>query len=198
VNKDKVKLIICAMVCITVIICGILFWPTLYRYDSISDGKKKISIRINRITGTTEIFGKTVETLDWKKPFNPEDYDHPKALPTEEIAKLVGNKIFGGSVGQFIHPLDYVLPNSSYISIPDKNDFSFKSEVYNGTKYPIGKLLVVIEAKNKDWKTRWKRRYQADFSGQIQPFSSWLISVKPSDANGVAVYIWSIDEAISP
>jgi len=44
-------IIIC--VCITLLIAGILFWPTLYRYDKIGNA---IPIRINRITGYTEYF----------------------------------------------------------------------------------------------------------------------------------------------
>ena len=36
--RDKVKLLICATVCATVIICGLLFWPTLNRYDKVKVG----------------------------------------------------------------------------------------------------------------------------------------------------------------
>ena len=190
-NKNKVTILLCAMVCITLIICGVLFWPTLYRYDSMSDGKRIISVRINRITGTTETFG----PLGWKKPFNPEDYDPPERLPAAEIAKLLGEKSFGSELYQIGRSS---LPNGHYISIPDKKDFSFKAELYNGSEFPIGRIMVIIEAKNKDETTRWKRRYQANLNGQIQPFSSGLINVDPTDTFGVAFYIWSIDEAISP
>ena len=49
--KTTNLIIIC--VCITLLIAGILFWPTLYRYDKIGNA---IPIRINRITGYTEYF----------------------------------------------------------------------------------------------------------------------------------------------
>ncbi len=50
--KDKVKLLLCAMICTTLVVCGILFWPTFYRYDKIEG---KLPVRVNRITGYTEI-----------------------------------------------------------------------------------------------------------------------------------------------
>jgi len=40
------------MICTTLIVCGILFWPTFYRYDKIGG---KLPVRVNRITGYTEI-----------------------------------------------------------------------------------------------------------------------------------------------
>jgi hypothetical protein len=189
-NKDKVKLLICTMGCITLIICGILFWPTLYRYDSMNDGKRIISVRINRITGNTEFFN---GTLGWEKPFNPKDYAPPQRLPAAEIAKLIGE-----NQDPFYNFGRSPLPKGSYVTIPDKKDFSFKSEIYNGTKYPIGRLIVIIEAKNKDETIRWKRKYQAKLNGQTQPLASAIINVEPSDTFGVAFYIWSIEEVISP
>lgn len=195
-NKDKVKLFICAMVCVTFIIVGILFWPTLYRYDSMKDGKKTIPVRINRITGATEIL--LVES-GWKpvlqlEPFNPKDYSVPKLLPTEEKAKIIGEK----SVLSELYQIgESSLPNGTYVSIPDKKDFIFKSELYNGSEWNIvNELMVVIEAKNKDGTTRWKRRYKANIiGGSINPFSSGAIIVETSDVYGLAAYIWFIDEA---
>lgn len=185
------------MVCITVIICGILFWPTLYRYDSMRDGKKTIPVRINRITGATEIL---LGEPGWKpvpklEPFKPENYSLPSPLPAAERAKLIGEKK---------HPQDPFydlgrspLPNGCYLSIPDKKNYSFKSEVYNGSEWTIvNELMVTIEAKNKDDTTRWKRRYKANIiGGIINAFSSGSIIVETSDAYGVAAYIWFIDEA---
>jgi len=53
--REKNTIIICTIVCITLIICGILFWPTLYRYDKIKLGDDTFPFRVNRITGYTEI-----------------------------------------------------------------------------------------------------------------------------------------------
>jgi hypothetical protein len=158
------------------------------------DGKKTIPFRINRITGSTEIL---LWESGWKpvpklEPFNPKNYSLPVQLPTEEIAKLIGGKLipielFKGSS----------LPNGSYASIRDKIDFSFKSELYNGSEWTIvDDLMVVIEAKYNDGTTRWKRRYQANIIGKsIKPFSSGAIIAETSDAYGISAYIWSIDKA---
>lgn len=189
--KENSIIIICTIVCLTVIICGILFWPTLYRYDKMSDGAKTVSVRINRITGATETF----TFLGWKKAFNPKDYVPPERLPATEIAKLIG----GESVISEIYQIGKSpLPNGYYVTIPDKNDFSFKTNIYNGTKYPISFLWVIIEAKIRNGTTRWKRKYKVSLNGQLQPFSSGLINVETSDALGVDAYIWTIDEAYTP
>jgi hypothetical protein len=61
--REKSKIIISAMICVTLIILGILFWPTFYRYDKIEDKiEGKMPVRINRITGYTEI----LYTNGWK------------------------------------------------------------------------------------------------------------------------------------
>jgi hypothetical protein len=47
---------IIAIICVTVILIGILFWPTLYRYEKITSQGETILVRINRLTGYTECF----------------------------------------------------------------------------------------------------------------------------------------------
>ena len=177
------------MVCITVILCGILFWPTLYRYDKI----KSTLVRVNRLTGDTEILSTADRKWYTARKFRPEDYSiHPPLLPASEKAKLIGEKLYGElyEIGKSS------LPISSFVTIPNKNNFNFRSELYNGSDWNILELIVVIEAKNKDDTTRWKRRYKANIIGEaINIFSSGSITVEPSDAYGVATYIWFIDEA---
>lgn len=53
--REKNVIILCIIICTTLIICGILFWPTLYRYDKIKYGESTLPVRLNRITGNTEI-----------------------------------------------------------------------------------------------------------------------------------------------
>jgi len=185
-NKDKFKLLICAMICITLIICSILFWPTLYRYDKIESSL----IKVNRLTGYTEILS-TIRHKWYEAPkFRPEDYSIIPPLPDNEKSKIVREKPFDDLL------VKGPLPEGSYVDTPNKDDLLLKSYLYNGSNLTINKMIVVIDAKNKNGTTRWKRKYKAKIIGEfIGPFSSGSIIVEPSDANGVAAYIWFIDEA---
>jgi hypothetical protein len=82
--KDKVALLICAMVCVTLIICGILFWPTFYRYDKLG----RLPVRINRITGYTEILSPSGWSPAQEKNLQP--------IPKDEIAKIEIRGFFDG------------------------------------------------------------------------------------------------------
>jgi hypothetical protein len=75
--KGKSIVILCAMLCTTLIAWGILFWPTLYRYDK-SKGRPA---RINRVTGYTEI----LYSSGWKPTISEQDVT---VIPYEEVAKI--------------------------------------------------------------------------------------------------------------
>jgi len=188
--REKNTIIICAIVCATLIICGILFWPTLYRYDKT---QSKL-VRVNRITGYTEVLsGSLWESVAKGEIFKAKDYGlQPSPLPAGEKAKIMAEKIMGALYVITRSPL----PKGSYVSVPDKNDFSFRGVLYNGSEWTINKLMVVIDAKNNDDTSRWKRKYNVNIiGGSINAFSSGTITVEPSDAYAVAHYIWFIDEA---
>jgi hypothetical protein len=53
--RENHVIILCGIICITLIICGALFWPTLYRFDKIKYADYQLPIKLNRITGYTEI-----------------------------------------------------------------------------------------------------------------------------------------------
>lgn len=185
-NKDKVKLLICAIVCITLIICGVLFWPTLYRYDKI----KSTLIRVNRLTGDTDILSTSDHKWYAASKFRPEDYSiHPPLLPASDKAKILRETPL------YQLDLEGPLPEGSYVDFPNKDDFTLRSYLYNGSEWTVNEMMVVIEAKNKDDKTKWKRKYKVNIIGEsIKPFSSGSITVEPSGAYGVSYYIWFIDE----
>jgi hypothetical protein len=75
--RERSAIIVCAMVCTALIICGILFWPTLYRYDKLG----KFPVRINRITGYAE----QLSTSGWW----PIGYPKSEAIPTNEMEKII-------------------------------------------------------------------------------------------------------------
>jgi hypothetical protein len=53
--KEKQTIIIGAFVCVTLIVTGIFFWPTLYHYEKIIFDKDTLLVRVNRLSGYTEI-----------------------------------------------------------------------------------------------------------------------------------------------
>jgi hypothetical protein len=84
--REKNAVIICALICATLIICGVLFWPTLYRYDKIGG---KSPVRINRLTGYTEI----LYGSGWARMVSDKEY---QLIPKEEIAKIEVRGNFDG------------------------------------------------------------------------------------------------------
>ena len=76
--REKNAIIISAIICATLIICGVLFWPTLYRYDKIEG---KLPIRINRLTGYTEI----LYDSGWERKVSNKEIC---PMSKEEIAKI--------------------------------------------------------------------------------------------------------------
>src|SRR3989304_9570841 len=82
--KTKNIIIICA----TFILFGILFWPTLYQYENITIGGNSFPVRINRLTGNSDIFvlGK----------WSSQDVKNSKILPDSEQYKITGNAGLNG------------------------------------------------------------------------------------------------------
>jgi len=76
--REKIAIIICALICTTIIICGVLFWPTLYRYDKFAG---KLPVRMNRLTGYTEI----LYGSGWERKVSDKELQE---IPKEEIVKI--------------------------------------------------------------------------------------------------------------
>ena len=87
--KDKITLFICAMVCFTLIISGILFWPTLYRYDKTKLDSNQYLVKVNRFTGYTEI----LYSNGWEKK---ESVKQVKDIHKEDTDKIVLKGDFDG------------------------------------------------------------------------------------------------------
>jgi len=144
--KTTNLIIIC--VCITLLIAGVLFWPTLYHYDKVAIRGNLSPIRINRLTGYTEYF----EDGKW----NPEE-EHEKVtiqtLPADEQAKVTGNASFDYGLG------------------------SFSGKIYNGSEWTITKFILRVVAKEKDDSIRWNRKFSKTMTIAPLSTSSFSISV---------------------
>jgi len=92
-----------AIICGTLILVGILFWPTLYRYDNTTLHGNTLPVRSHRLTGFTEylLMGK------WYPQEGQKIRKNTKLLPSQEQNKVTGNaslaygsfagKIYNGS-----------------------------------------------------------------------------------------------------
>lgn len=81
--KQRVVPNIVSVVCMTLLIAGVLFWPTLYRYERLSVSGTSVLLRINRITGCTEQF----RGAEWRAE---KRCMRVRPLPGAELAKLTG------------------------------------------------------------------------------------------------------------
>ena len=123
--KTKNLIIICSVL----ILCGILFWPTLYRYDKITIKRNTLPLRINRLTGYTECFLGS----KWEPRNEQKNKIKSIQIPFEESFKITGNASL------------------------DRGTFSGK--IYNGSDWNITKIKFRVKAIEKDGKVRWDREF---------------------------------------
>jgi hypothetical protein len=179
--------------CITIIICGILLWSTIYLYEKTNIGKNQLLVKINRFTGYTEI----LRGFDGWLPVNEKNFFSQK-LPPNEITKISG------------------------MASATKND-EINISIYNGTDWTINQFIIVILYYDKaipesgqiiishpveSGKFReqgniiWKRKYKSIAKdGPIQPFSTGEVSILLGEPFKTIQFIsilstieWYIDE----
>lgn len=120
-----------AIICATLILSGLLFWPTLYRYDKMTLQGDTLPVRIHRLTGYTEYFlmGK------WIPQEGQEKSKQSKILPLEEQTKVTGNAGLSGYG-------------------------SFSGKIYNGGNWTITDMIIRVIAKEKNGNVRWDRKFR--------------------------------------
>ncbi len=128
--RDRNTIIICGIICITLLIFGMLFWPTLYRYDKTAIGETTVLIRGNRFTGYTEI----LNGVKWQKVPTIIEKE-TQEIPIEAIVKISTRGVFDGKGG-------YVFA------------------IYNGTEYTIKRIRLSIVADTNRKKKLWQRVYE--------------------------------------
>ena len=85
------KLLVVGLLILVVVglgVFGLTVWPTQWRYDQITEGRRWTQLRTNRVTGTVEILSESgwVRTAAAKGEKVPGDL-----LPPQEFSKLVVN-----------------------------------------------------------------------------------------------------------
>ena len=120
-----------AIICATLILIGLLFWPTLYRYDKMTIQGNIFPVRTHRLTGYTEYFlmGK------WIPQGGQERSKQSEILPFVEMAKVTGNAGLSGYG-------------------------SFSGKIYNGSDWTITDMIIRVIAKEKNGNVRWDRKFK--------------------------------------
>lgn len=121
--REKQTIIIGASVCVTLIVVGIFFWVTPYRYEKVKFDKYTLLVRINRLSGYTEI----LYTDGWREKVREKQ---TSPIPKEEIAKIEIRGDFDGE-GHY----KFVVFNGTIWTIK-------KIRLSIGTVYPKDKAMV--------------------------------------------------------
>lgn len=148
--KTKDLLIICA----TLLLAGVLFWPTLYRYEKIDFQGLLTLARINRLTGYTEYYmlGQWVPEETQKK--GQESHLLPSAERSLLIAKAsLGHRMFNG-------------------------------EIYNGSNWTITSVTFRVVAKEKSGSVRWDRKFKETVHISPLAASNFAVTVSEADDVG--------------
>lgn len=124
------------------ILVGVFVWPTRYRYDHMNVRGNISPVRIDRLTGTTEIlYPSGWSRAEVSRPTSaPED----QQLPPSDIAKLAGN----ASVGK------------SYLFM----------DVYNGSAWQISEITLSFSVTDAYGNEILSRQYRV--LADVSPLSS--------------------------
>lgn len=107
-------------------------WPTPYQYSEMKVSNNVYPVRINRLTGATEM----LLPNGWKKLESEKGpvVKNSISIPASESSKLEASGRISGS--------------------------SFIADIYNGTDWVITNLEIQLTVKNRDGSTRFSRRYR--------------------------------------
>jgi hypothetical protein len=162
------------VVCVALLIAGIFFWPTIYRYEKTSS----TLIRINRLTGYTAYFAGN----RWIGE------QEPIASPTpKEVLPL--------SLGY----LRQVTGTASLTRHQTLNLQMFSGDLYNGSDWTVSRVVFLVKAKRKDGSTLWERKLEHEFSDidaiALKPGKTSMFAIRTTVDTGLHSHEWSILEA---
>lgn len=142
------------IICITLLIAGILFWPTLYRYEKTTFGGDSFPVKINRITGQTKMY----YLGEWMAPLKNKKETKNMIFPYEERIKITGNASI--SYG------------------------SFSGKIYNGSDWTIKEIIFSVKLEEKDNSIRWDRKFKHVITVLPLSTSSFNLDITGDGAHG--------------
>jgi hypothetical protein len=142
------------IVCGTLLLAGLLFWPTLYRYEKMDFQGLSTLVRINRLTGYTEhyMLGQWVPEKAQKKGWQSQ------LLPSSERSLLIAKASLGRRM--------------------------FNGEIYNGSNWTITSLTFRVVAKEKSGSVRWDRKFRETVRINPLAASSFAVTVSEAEDVG--------------
>jgi len=154
VRPKVVKKIHVVAVCTTLLVAAIVFWPTLYRYEKVGEGKYSTLVRINRLTGHTEQFNRIGGEWVARRKQSIEG----ERIPPEEQTSIIGNASLGHGF--------------------------FEGKIYNGSRWRISEITFRVKAKNKDGSVRWDRKFKDSVYINPFSTSDFIIEVTGQEGVG--------------
>jgi hypothetical protein len=159
-QRQKIVLIAVAAV---VVVLAVTVWPTRYRYDHVNLGESVLPVRIDRLSGRTEIL------YGWSGWVKTNDSTHIgptiQELPAAEAAKVTGNaRLAYGTL--------------------------FEGKLYNGSSFYLRELIITITALEKSGETRWSRQFKDEIV--IEPLTTGNFQIEVTGAKGAELQ-WTID-----
>jgi len=118
------------VVCGCLLLIGILFWPTLYRYEKMTAGQSSFPVRVHRLTGYTEYF----YGGEWVPERGRKSSSKGARLPADEKEKVTGSARFSNGI--------------------------FSGELYNGGSWIVTAATFRVIAKAHDGSARWDRSFR--------------------------------------
>jgi hypothetical protein len=158
------------IICSTLIIAGILFWPTLYRYEKVTNDNISYPIKINRLTGRTERY----RGGSWVGAYKKQDN---QILSNEEKTKIKGKA---------------GIDRNTY-----GNDYHFSVELYNGSSWVVEEMIVRVVLKDNRDSLIWDRTFKGSFgfSSALFPLSNGNLSFSIGFEPSYNSFSWEIMEA---
>ena len=124
------------IICVTLILTGVLFWPTLYRYAETQLDNSIYPVRISRITGDATFF----IAGEWRHEARPVVVSDAVSsrLPHDEASKVTGRASYR------IHFQD--------------GSPSFGGTIYNGSEWHITAITFEVSVKEGTGSVLWDRK----------------------------------------
>lgn len=146
--KESLNFKVVAVIGFFLLVFGILFWPTLYKYDTVKEFDSVYPIRINRITGYSEFCkdGAWIEVV--KKEEKPISIE---VLPSDVISEVTGTGEISGNY--------------------------FNCELYNGSKWNLTSITIQITSKSNGGDIIWRRKFQNEVAIQSLSVSKVSIPI---------------------